>query len=82
MKWTKEYPQEPMTIWWIRVKYGDGSASRPTVALVKEHERYGIFYRFIGELESWTREEMEDDCRKNDYDVEFLGPITPPEDWR
>ena len=82
MKWTKEYPQEPKTIWWTRVKFGDGSASQPTVTLVKEHEHYGIIYRFISELGSWTREEMEDDCRKNGYDVEFLGPITPLEDER
>ena len=79
MTWTKDFPQEPKTYWWLRVHYKDGSTTKSTVVFVEENKNT-VTYHMIGDLHAYTIAELKNEAGQIGAVVDFAGPITPPED--
>ena len=80
MKWTKDCPTKE-GLYWFHYRHKSGRVSHETVTAYRKHPLVDeLTFKFLGNNSVWTFKELVANGKEIKSVVEFIGPITPPEE--
>ena len=83
MKWTKEMP-EKAGYYWLRISVNEAVVSDPVIVRIDAEPGCLPEMKLVGSGARYTHREAEEELLEayKSAELDFIGPIAPPEDWR